>query len=237
MITKDFVCKQFRVGQENTALKIGTDAFVLGAYTHHFKNTTILDIGTGTGILALMLAQKYSEAHIHAVEINAQACIDAHYNFSRSAWHKNLSCIHADIATYTQNCTTKYDIIISNPPFFHNSLPSKNDALRIAKHSDSLSPTLLLECVSKLVSEQGIVSVIIPFADTTRYISLAETHNLHLIEELQIHPFLNSPPNRSVLIFSKKNTICKQEHLYIRDENKNYTKEYSHLMKDYLLKF
>lgn len=237
MNTKDFICKQFRIYQENTALKIGTDAFIIGSYTNHLTNKTILDIGTGTGILALMLAQKYPHAKIDAIEIDEHACRDATYNFSRSKWNKNLTCIHNNIAFYSQNCKTQYDIIISNPPFFHNSLLSPNSSVSIAKHSVHLTPSILIECVSKILSKEGVFSVIIPYSDKNTYIELGQNNKLHVIQELKISSFKESLPHRVILIYSRQNNNCIKQQLYIRNEHKEYSTEYSNLMKDYLLKF
>jgi len=237
MNTKDFICKQFRIYQENTALKIGTDAFILGSYTNHFANKTILDIGTGTGILALMLAQKYPHAQIDAIEIDEHACHDARFNFSRSKWNNKLTCIHNNITFYSQNCNTQYDIIISNPPFFHNSLISQNPRVSTAKHSISLTPSSLLQSVSNLLSKDGIFSVIIPFSDKNTYIELGLNINLYVIQELEILPFKESAPNRIILVFSKQSTTYTKKQLYIRNKQKEYSTDYSNLMKDYLLKF
>jgi tRNA1Val (adenine37-N6)-methyltransferase len=232
-----FTCKQFSVIQEKSALKVGTDAILLGAFTEHSHSAQILDIGTGTGILSLMMAQKFPNASIHAIDVDSDACADASLNFSQSSWAGNMTCFHIDLHEFAIQSSLQYDIIICNPPFFHQSLLSLENKKNIARHSISLSPEILFEHCSKLLSAHGIISVIIPYTDAHRYLEIAHRFLLYPCKEVHISALPNRNANRIILCFSRTFQVPEKISFCIRNENHEYSTEYSNCVKDFLLNF
>lgn len=236
MTSHIFTCKQFSISQKNAALKVGTDAVLLGALTHHSNAKTILDIGTGTGILSLFLAQKYPSAHITAIDIDNGAAIDAQYNFAESKWSGSLEYIHTSIQDFTLSAQQCFDIILCNPPFFHNSLLSERANKNLARHSHSLSPQTLMQSAKKLLHSQGILSIIIPYSDKTLYTSIAQDEGLYIQKEISIKPTISKHANRCILSFARDFfATIEIKTLIIRNDDSTYTSEYRDITKDYLL--
>jgi len=230
-----FKCKEFSITQENSALKLGTDAFILGAFTSAVSPCNILDIGTGCGILALMLAQKYPTAKIDAIDIDEGAVKDAQENFRTSKWNNNLNALKISIQDYASLCKKKYDIIISNPPFFSDSILSTNESKNNARHTITLNAKELIKNSSSLLNKKGKLAIIIPYSNKDEYIGNALNNELFLIEELKILPFQTKVANRVILVFSKTSNNIKQQELIIRKDNKEYTSDYIQLTKDFYL--
>ena len=157
-----FKFKQFSVNQDNCAMKVGTDGVLLGAWCDVESAKMVLDIGTGTGLIALMIAQRTDCALIDAVEIDKSAYVQASGNFKDSRWCGRIGVFNLDFKQYVDECNTKYDLIVSNPPYFENSLKSSNLERTMARHTDSLSFDELLHGASMLLSESGIISLIVP---------------------------------------------------------------------------
>ena len=179
MSNSTFKFKQFTIHQDKCAMKIGTDAVLLGAWVDIGNNPfSIFDIGSGTGILALMLAQRCHAEVIDAIEIDENAyeqCVD---NFENSPWSDRLFCYHASLEEFADEVEDAYDIIISNPPFYSEDFKSDNSQRDLARFVDALPFEHLLKSVSKLLSEKGRFSVIIPFKEEENFIGLASEVNL-----------------------------------------------------------
>lgn len=233
-----FEFKQFRINQENCAMKVGTDGVLLGAWTPIPLSTTrILDIGTGSGLLALMLAQR-THAHIDAVEIDTLAAQQAKENFISSPWSNRLQIYETDFQSFAKNELHKYDVIVSNPPYFHNSLPTPNRQRTIARHSDSLTLDELVNGVAKLLQPWGYFCVILPTHESEIVAKKALLANLYCTQKTFVYPTPTSPAKRIMQLFSKKETTPLTQHLVIEQEQRHqYTKEYSELTKDYYLNF
>ncbi|MET2983885.1 tRNA1(Val) (adenine(37)-N6)-methyltransferase [Aureibaculum conchae] len=232
-----FKFKQFTVHQDQCAMKIGTDGVLLGAWASLCNEpNSILDIGTGTGIIALQLAQRSYAELIDAIEINNNAFEQAVQNFENSPWGDRLYCYHTSIEEFANEIEDKYDLIVSNPPFYNNSFQSKDEARNEARFTGSLSFKILLASVSKLLSENGIFSVIIPFMDKVNFISLAKKHNLFVNKICNVKGTPTSETKRSLIEFSsiKKDVII--ESLIIETARHQYTSEYINLVKDFYLK-
>lgn len=237
---KPFKFKEFTIHQDKTAMKIGTDAVLLGAWcTLNNNENTILDVGSGTGIIALMLAQRSEAFTIDAVEIDENAyeqCVD---NFEKSFWGDRLYCYHASFNNFVQEITEEeetYDLIVSNPPYYKDDFETENDARNKARFTSSLSFDDLLYGVSKILSKKGVFSVIIPKKEEHDFIALANTNNLFLSRLCDIQGNQTSLIKRCLLEFSfDKKTLIK-EHLIIEIERHQYTKEYIDLTKDFYLK-
>ncbi|MCK4663910.1 MAG: methyltransferase, partial [Bacteroidales bacterium] len=159
-------------------MKIGTDSVLIGTWADCINLKNILDIGTGTGIIALMMAQR-SDALITAIEIDHESYKQAKENVLNSAWTEQIFVKHISLQEFTENNTEKFDLIITNPPYFKNSFKPPDISRKIARHNDLLSFEELVYCVSKLISENGFFSLIIPYTESDNFINIANKHNLH----------------------------------------------------------
>ncbi len=232
-----FQFKQFTVNQDKCAMKIGTDSVLLGAWTSLANNPkSILDIGSGTGVLALMLAQRSKAELIDAVEIDDNAYEQCVENFESSTWSDRLFCYHASLQEFTEEIDNQYDLIISNPPFFQDNLKVKNKSRELARFEDALPFKHLLQCTSKLLSKDGIFSVIIPYKETGNFIELASTVNLYPKHILYVKGNPNSKIVRSLIEFSFVQSEINIEDLIIETSRHKYTQEYINLTEDFYLK-
>lgn len=222
---------------ENSAMKVGTDAVLLGAWKNPVNSKSILDIGCGSGIIALMMAQK-TDSKIDAIDIDLNSIEEAKTNFENSPWRTNLTAVHASLSEFTKRSENKYDLILSNPPYFNNSLKSPYDTRNISKHTSTLSHEELLSRIKSLISTDGVFAVIIPFDQMDLFINLALAQSLYCTKKLIIFPTPQKKANRIILEFSqnKPNNI-EEENLTIRDDSGNFTKQYKQLTRDFYLNF
>ncbi|KAA5827942.1 methyltransferase [Algibacter amylolyticus] len=240
MSKKPFVFKEFQINHDQCAMKIGTDGVLLGAWTS-LKNRpfSILDIGAGTGVLALMLAQRSDAEIIDAIEIDDSAfeqCVD---NFEQSPWGDRLFCYHASLADFTEELETeedRYDIIICNPPFYSEDYKTDNNQRDLARFQDAMPFNHLLESTSKLLSEIGVFSVVIPFKESSTFIQLASEFNLFPNRILHVKGNPTSEIKRALIEFSFRSSETTMESLIIETERHQYTEAYINLTKDFYLK-
>ncbi len=218
-----FQFKHFSVQQANSALKVGTDAMLLGACVSAENATSCLDIGAGTGVISLMLAQQNPSLHIHAIEIDAASVIDCRANFSNSKWNKNLTCIAEDFLTWQAD--QQYDLIVSNPPFYQNSLLSNHALTAQSKHAVFLPFEQLFEKVERLLTENGVFWLIAPFQDVDSICELGKINQLHYSHQINIEGKPGKPV-RVILAFQKKTIRLQVKTICIRTENGNYSSEY-----------
>lgn len=230
-----FQFKDFRIEQDKCSMKVCTDACVFGAWIsdQKLKNDNCLDIGTGTGLLALMYAQKNDKAAIDAIEIDAETYRQAKQNFLNSKWHERLQVLNADIKNFIPK--EKYDLIISNPPFYEDDLLSVENRKNVAKHAASLSFRELILCSKNLLKEDGHFAVLIPFSRLDYLIALAEENKFFLKEKFLIKQTPNHNFFRAILLFSDKESKIKNSELIIKEENGKDTNEFIELLKDYYL--
>lgn len=218
-------------------MKVGTDAVLLGAWTPITESTnTILDIGAGTGIISLMLAQRSHAESIDAIEIDDDAyeqCVD---NFEQSAWSDRLFCYHASLLEFTEEIDKKYDLIVSNPPFYSADYKSENIQRDLARFSDALPFDHLLHSVSKLLSKHGMFSVIIPYNQEEIFVGIASKVNLFPHNILHVKGNPSSEIKRSLMVFSFSKKYLKIEELIIETSRHDYTLDYIDLTKDFYLK-
>jgi len=220
-------------------MKIGTDGVLLGAWCEANYPNTILDIGSGTGIIALQLAQRFDAETIDAVEIDDNAYEQTVENFEQSDWADRLYCYHSSFTEFADEIFEEeesYDFIISNPPFYADEFESENDARNKARFTSSLSFEDLLDGVSKILSENGTFAVIIPFKETDNFIALAKNDELFLNRICKVKGTPTSEVKRCLLQFSFKETAIEKTELTIEIERHQYTKEYIDLTKDFYLK-
>lgn len=237
-----FKFKQFTVKQDQCAMKIGTDSVLLGAWASLEKQPfATLDIGAGTGILSLMLAQRSNAEIIDALEIDAQAyeqCVD---NFETSPWGDRLFCYHADLAEFTEEIEDKYDLIISNPPFYTEDYKTENIQRDLARFQDAMPFEHLIDSASKLLIENGIFCVIIPFKEEAQFIAMASKVNLQLNKVCRVKGNNLLKFKRSLLEFvfresDNQKNIAKISELTIEKARHDYTLDYVNLTKDFYLK-
>ena len=232
-----FQFKQFSIQQDRCAMKIGTDAVLLGAWcpieNHPYS---ILDIGAGTGILALMLAQRCSAEQIDAIEIDEEAFEQCVENFESSPWNNRLFCFHAGLNEIMDEPEDEYDIIISNPPFYTEDYKTDNEQRDLARFQDALPFKDLVEAANLLLSENGIFSVIIPFKEEEKFIALARDFELYPFKITRVKGTPITDIKRSLLAFSRnKNEIAFNE-LIIETARHQYTDDFIALTKDFYLK-
>ena len=236
-MAKPFQFKQFSVAQDRCAMKVGTDAVLLGAWSalDHMPNT-ILDIGSGTGILALIMAQRSTAELIDALEIDADAYEQCVHNFETSDWGDRLFCYHASLDEFVDEIEDTYDLIISNPPFYTDHFKSRNEARNKARFEDALPFEELLTSASKLLSVTGQLNVIIPFSEEINFISLAKNVDLYPIRILRVRGQEESPVKRSLISFTFQENKIEVSELTIEITRHHYTHDYINLTKDFYLK-
>jgi tRNA1Val (adenine37-N6)-methyltransferase len=225
-----FQFKYFAIDQTDCAMKIGTDSLILGAWTQvKIAPKRILDIGTGTGVLSLMMAQKYPSAEIVAVDIDPLAANRANENFRANSIGVNCYAERHDIRDYVSN--EQFDLIISNPPYFENALKSSSEQKAIARHTDTLPLNLLFERVSELLSEDGAFSIILPAETMKRFIESPIAglfpYRIFLIYGKADHL------NRMAVLFTKKSCTPITSSIVVRDSSGNYSPAYKQLTIDF----
>ena len=215
-------------------MKVGTDAVLLGAWAEVQSTDWVLDIGTGCGILPLMLAQK-GIAKVHAVDLDEASALEAAENFQASQWSKQLFAFHADIRKFTMQCA--YDLIISNPPFFINSYKSDTDRKNQTRHTDtSLSFVELASAVKRLLKPDGRFVLVLPERESHDFIPIAEKYHLFVHQCQQIIPLEGKEPNRVnlELRFGKPDKVQVTE-LVMRKADNSFTEAYNDVVKPYYL--
>lgn len=233
-----FRLKQFTIRQEKSALKVGTDSTLLGAFVAqlHLRDVSkILDVGTGTGIIALMLAQKYTSASIDAVEIDLLSAEEAHENFHASPWSHRLTSYYEDFIQF--NPPNKYQIIVSNPPYFTETHHNESDRQTLAKHMQSLLPESFFQrCDALLADEHSSIITIIATTALERFVLAASLSQLYPTTHTFIHPRKESQPNRVITIWQRHNSTPTIHHLniLIGDGRHDYSPECTQLLSPYL---
>lgn len=233
-----FTFKQFSVQQDKTAMKVGTDGVLLGAWTPINHNPfSILDIGAGTGIIALMLAQRTAAQQIDALEIDEAAYEQATENFENSPWNDRLFCFHAGLDEFIEEPEDEYDLIVSNPPFYSEDYKTENEKRDLARFQDAMPFEELIEAADLLLSENGIFAVILPFKEEKSFIALAKESELYPTKITHVKGTPTSEVKRSLLAFSRNdNPEIEIDELTIEIERHVYTPEYIELTKDFYLK-
>jgi tRNA1Val (adenine37-N6)-methyltransferase len=228
-----FHFKQFAVKHNATALKVTTDAVVFGSWIDFSGASKILDIGTGSGILALMAAQKSANAAICAIEIDTKAAAEAAYNFQQSKWSNRFKVLNCDFNDfYTEE---QFDVIISNPPYFQEALVSKNDNVAVAKHTVSLSHSQLLHGTSKLLAEHGKAFFVLPFSIHEQFCILAKSFGLYCNHLTSVSSSVDKSPYLAMVSLEKKQKSIDKEHFYLFEQNGAKSVEYQSLSADFYL--
>lgn len=234
-----FSFKQFSIKQDRTAMKVGTDGVLLGSWAPISHNPfSILDIGAGTGIIALMLAQRSNAEQIDALEIDEDAYEQAVENFEASPWADRLFCFHAGLDEFIDEPEDEYDLIVSNPPFYSEDYKSENEQRDLARFQDAMPFEEIVEAADLLLSENGILALIIPFKEEEKFIALAKETELYPLKITRVKGTPKSEIKRSLLAFSRnKVSEIEIDELVIKIDRHVYTPEYIELTKDFYLKF
>jgi tRNA1Val (adenine37-N6)-methyltransferase len=222
-----FRFRQFTVSHSNSTMKVGADAVLLGALTVIGEGVkTILDVGTGCGIIALMAAQR-SHATVDAIDIDQSSIVEAGINFQNSPWNGRLRAIHTSVQDFSKLCQNHYDLIVSNPPFFQNSLLPKNPKLQLAKHNRELDFERFLTSINMLLSKTGKLAVILPVNESDIFLKQASLMELYLNESISIIPKSGKIPHRKILVLSRNTatSLSFREFVLLNNSGK-YSAEY-----------
>ncbi len=219
-------------------MKVGTDGVLLGAWSGLESASRILDVGTGSGLIAVMLAQR-SGAVIDGVEIDEKACKQARENVEGTPWHERISLFHDSFQHFSETTSFRYDVIVSNPPYFQNSLKPPVKAKTTAKHDTALNYTTLLSCCAKLLKPGGRLSFIIPAVDQKQFTGLADFHRLYPSRLTWVRPAPGKEYSRCLVEFTGQTGItCSENELIIRKSDLTaYSDEYIELTRDFYLGF
>lgn len=240
-----FRFKQFSVRHERSAMKVGTDGVLLGAWCRAVDPTRILDVGTGCGLIALMLAQRFPGSVVDALEIDPEAATEAKENFQASPWSSRLTALSGDFTSLS--FPDRYGMIVSNPPWYDSEMKSPEQVRSLARHSDALTPEVLASRVAELLDDDGRFSVILPVDKAPRLTNAAMTHDLDLVRQTFVRPTPSKPPHRLLMEFSRRKTNLEEDHkrpqllsdeLTVETEVRHdYTAEFRTLLKDFFLRF
>lgn len=226
----EFIFQQFSLNHSKSSMKIGTDAILLGALSEVRGAEKILEIGSGSGIISLMLAQR-SLANITAIDIHRPSVVQSKENFEQSPWNHRLRVVHSSLQEFDPE--SAFDHIVSNPPFFSNSLKSALENRNLARHNDTLSPDELAWHVKRLLTEKGCFSCILPYDQKSGYCRAFNAVSLYPQKIINIHPKPSRDINRVILQFSKQEITPRTTSFTLRDSDNNYSAEYRILTKDF----
>lgn len=233
-----FRFKQFAVDDAASTMKVGTDSVLLGAWAGLENSRKILDIGTGSGLLALMAAQR-SQAEIMAIDNDPDAIVSANLNISQCPWSNRIEVKHLSLQDYATQCLPKsFDFVVSNPPFFINSLKAPDAGRSNARHTDLLPFEILAAASEKLLTPEGKLSLVLPVNESNIFSRIAEESGLYLHRKMMIIPKQGKPANRTLVEFGFMiNRDVNNTTLIIRDLSGEYSHEYRELTKDFYLNF
>lgn len=217
-------------------MKVGTDGVLIGAWAAHPDPKTILDIGCGNGLVAMMLAQRYPTAKITAIEIEESACRQAAINFELSTWNERLNLIHNDFLKFASATSLQFDLIVSNPPFFSNSLKSHDETKNLARHDERLPLAELLACSSQILSPHGSLSLILPFSEKTQLVSHLDKSGLKLMNFTTVLPKPGKKAHRILIRAGFENNSFIEDMIEIETgERHEYSDRFKQLVEEFYL--
>jgi tRNA1Val (adenine37-N6)-methyltransferase len=234
-----FQFKQFRIVQEHSAMKVGTDGVLLGAWVDVSRAKSILDIGAGTGVVSVMLAQRTGAGTtITGLEIEKNAATEAAENARKSKWNNRILTQHISFQEFAETCSGQFDLIVSNPPFFSNSQKSKNDSLAMARHNHLLPLSDLVQCSAKLLAPNGKLAVILPVNQAREFIQICSAEKLFVQRLTEVRPDNLKAPHRYLMEFGRKRCVAEKETLCIHtDDGSDFTEHYKTVTRDFYLAF
>jgi tRNA1Val (adenine37-N6)-methyltransferase len=231
-----FRFKQFAVTHARSGMKVGTDGVLLGAWTDISNCKSVLDIGAGSGLIALMIAQRTApNVPVHAVELDASAYEDAHENFKQSPWTNRLFLHHSAVQEFKP--PHLFDLIISNPPYFKNSYKPEQQTRMAARHTDTLSFADLLNASFRMLSDTGKLSIILPPTESQEFLQLANSKGMQVIRECQLRSRKDKPVERILREYRKnQKTKIMIEQLCLHESGDDWSADYQMLTRDFYLK-
>ena len=232
-----FEFKQFRVAYDRCSARVGTDAIVLGAWADCADAERILDVGCGSGVIALMLAQRNAKAQVVGVEIDSAAAQQASENVMYSPWSDRMSIENCDIQSYARNCKELFDLIVCNPPFFSGGNLTTGPSRVALRSTQKLPHGDLLSAFRTLLTETGRAVVILPFIEGLRFRELARSYGLYEVRVLQIRPMDEKPIDRLVIQLERKRMDAIRNDLILQHENGEYTRGFKRLTKPFYPEF
>lgn len=233
-----FQFKQFTVHHHLSAMKVGTDGVLLGAWADGANASMILDVGTGSGLLALMMAQRFPNAHIHAIDIVEDAVLQARENALLSPWAHRIEVHHQSLQQYATHNKCLFDVVVCNPPYFTNSLPSPDQHRTTARHNLDLSFDELTHGISSVLKPDGRFCAIIPCDQQQAMINAMAEAQFYAVKMLWVHPLPQRPPKRVLMEFKREKSDCIIEALTIETYLRHhYSDEYKALTRDFYMKF
>lgn len=228
-----FQFRQFRILHDRCAMKVGTDGVLLGSWGN-VEGHRILDIGTGTGLIALMAAQRNPNAEVTGIEIDREAVLQAQENIAESPFRSRVTCIWNDVLTFRPEFL--FDAILCNPPFFTEDTLPDDKGRALARNNKSLPFALLVPKVASLLSAEGSFSVVIPYHCTTEFTALCLAEGLHLVRRLSVQTTSHKPPRRALLTFTKREvTNHEDKTLVLMNSEGNRSQAYEKLTEAFYL--
>lgn len=218
-------------------MKVGTDGVLLGAWCHVATASLVLDVGTGCGLIALMVAQRNNRAFIDAIDIDASAVEEAQLNFQASSWKNRLNAWQGDFNSFAKGCSKKYDLIVSNPPFFSNGVVPACVAREMARHNSTLTIGQLIENSTELLTDGGKIAIITPFDTHEEIVEMCNSLNLYINKITDVIPVEGTTPKRILWEISNVKGNEQHDSLSIETAPLVYTAAYRELCKDFFLKF
>jgi len=233
-----FQFKQFRIVQERSAMKVGMDGVLLGAWADPSGAERILDIGTGTGLIALMMAQKNNHTQIDAIEVDKEAFDEAVQNIQQSHWSERIHPELCSFQEFAERTNLKYDLIVSNPPYFTNGVKAPVENRAQARHSDSLPLDVLISGAAELLRENGRIALVLPVESIQEITKLANLNRLYISRLCRVKPNPQKPVFRILIELANSTCTIQESELMIEfEKHHDYTPEYKALTKDFYLKF
>ena len=231
--TRSFHFKQFSLSHHHSTMKVGTDAVLLGIWTELGGVKEVLDVGTGCGILPLLLAARKVSVRVDAVELDEASACEASENFKLSPFAGRLQVFHEDINHFVPDAGKKYDLIISNPPFFVNDQRPEKKSRQMARHGDTLSYEQLAKAGERLLKQQGHFAVVLPYRESRLFLEAAAEAGLQLHKQMLIFPMPCKEPNRVNLLLGTSAAVPETEKFIIRNEDGSFTRQYLDMVKNY----
>jgi tRNA1Val (adenine37-N6)-methyltransferase len=232
-IYKPFNFKKFSIHQNNAAMKIGTDGILIGAWVNVSKKFKALDIGSGTGIISIMLCQRNLNLELDSIELSPSAIMDAKINIENCNWSDRIKLFHQSLKDFHPN--SKYDLIVSNPPYFKKSLQPSNSERSKARHQNDLKLEDILKFSKQHLTKDGSLNIILPFEQKSEAIEFAKKYGLNHIRECTVYPKPKKAPHRILIEFSRnENKQIIKESLFIEEAGRhNYSEDYKKLTREF----
>jgi tRNA1Val (adenine37-N6)-methyltransferase len=232
-IYKPFNFKKFSINQNNAAMKIGTDGILIGAWVNVSKKFRALDIGSGTGIISIMLCQRNLNLELDSIELSPSAIMDAKINIENCNWSNRIKLFQQDLKDFIPS--SNYDLIVSNPPYFKESLQPSNAERSKARHQKDLKLGDILKFSKQHLSKEGSLNIILPFEQKKEAIEFAKKHDLNTVRECAVYPKPDKAPHRILIEFSKNENeqIIKESLVIEKAGRHNYTEDYKKLTREF----